>query len=92
MAGDRRLWAIRLKLDISCSPGIKAAARPVDNRGMPDKIEELVDRLRKIEEQLAVIMASLPEPSPATEQTAAEGAIDLTLPLDEPERAGTTPQ
>jgi hypothetical protein len=45
---------------------------------MPDKIEELVERLRTIEHQLETIMRHLPEAAPAADQTVAEGAIDLT--------------
>jgi hypothetical protein len=58
--------------------GVKGPATPVDIEGMPDKIEELVERMRTIEQQLERIMRHLPEPAPAADQTVAEGAIDLT--------------
>jgi hypothetical protein len=54
---------------------------------MPDKIDELVERLRTIEQQLATIMQHLPEPGPAADQTVSEGSIDLT-----PLRPGPGPE
>jgi hypothetical protein len=45
---------------------------------MPDKIDELVERVRRIEQQLATLVHQLPEAHPAADQTVAEGSIDLT--------------
>ncbi|MBV8949926.1 MAG: hypothetical protein JOZ99_03555 [Actinobacteria bacterium] len=45
---------------------------------MPDKIDELVERVRRIEERLAALVEHLPEPEAPADQTVAEGSIDLT--------------